>query len=90
MRMRLKRKLFFFGLGNIRTGLSQTYKGLTDLSLRRGNVQHMTGAQRRASVMSGMKNLAKGGIKFTAGVGGTALALGGLGLAGLHSMATDG
>jgi hypothetical protein len=88
--MKLKRKLFFFGLGNIRTGLSQTYKGLTDLSLRRGNVQHMTGAQRRASVMSGMKNLAKGGIKFTAGVGGTALLASGLAIKGIHDAATDG
>ena len=88
--MTLKRKLFFIGFGNMRTGASQLYKGLTNISLRKGNLQNMTGAQRRASVMSGLGNLGKGALKF--GVGTTAIAGGTALLAGnaLKNMATDG
>jgi len=88
--MTLKRKLFFIGFGNMRTGASQLYKGLTNHAFTTGRGQGLTGAQRFGSIMSGTKNLAKGGLKFTAGVGGTALALGGLGLAGLKSAVSDG
>ena len=90
MGMRLKRKLFFFGLGNIRTGASQMFKGITNRSVMNLNKQDMTGAQRFGSVMKGAGNITKGGLKFTAGVGGAALLAGGLAAKGIHDMATNG
>ena len=88
--MILKRKLFFMGSGNYRMGASQIFKGLTNKSIMNGNLQNMTGAQRFGSVMRGVGNVGKGAIKTTVGVGGTALALGGLGAMALKNAATDG
>lgn len=86
----LKRKLFFLGSGNYRMGASQIFKGLTNKSIMNGNLQNMTGRQRFGSVMKGFGNLGKGAIKTTVGVGGTALAVGGLGAMALKNAATDG
>lgn len=88
--MVLKRKLFFLGSANWRMGGSQIFKGLTNRSVMNGNFQGMTGRQRIESIMRGSVNLGKGALKTTAGVGGAALAVGGLGLAGLKSITNDG
>ena len=79
----LKRKLFFLGSGNYRMGLSQIRTGFANRNI-------WTGKQMAGSIMKGFGNLGKGAIKTTVGVGGTALAVGGLGAMALKNAATDG
>jgi hypothetical protein len=87
--LRLKRKNYS-SFGTIRSGISQQIKGLSNHAFTTGRYQGLTGAQRFGMFAKGTGNVLKGTAGLALKTGAGALALGGLGLAGIHSMATDG